>query len=171
MYSARNNQLFNEILMAQKIITSFMLDIYQQFQVEFFLCTITGRRKNSIPPPPPPSIKNCRNWNRLIIWPRLKSFPFQVVNLFDMIGEYVKMKSFIICFYYSLTFLTKENTELNSDAGQTDTDLIEILIEITCIHIYKFPSLRFQQVLYDIKCVHNARDVILLTSCMPSILF
>jgi len=108
-----------------------MLDIYQQFQVEFFYVQLQGEEK--ILPPPPRSLKNCRNWNRLIIWPRLKSFPFQVVNLFDMTAEYLKMKSFIIYYYYSLTLLTIENTELNSDAGQTDTDLIEILIEITCI--------------------------------------
>jgi len=53
-----------------------------------------------------------------------------------MIAEYVKIKSFIICYHYSLTLLTIENTELNSDAGQTDTDLIEILIEITSLYTY-----------------------------------
>jgi len=52
MYSARNNELFNEILMAQKIITSFMLDIYQQFQVEFFMYNY--REKKKFYPPRPP---------------------------------------------------------------------------------------------------------------------
>jgi len=85
-----------------------MLDIYQQFQVDFFLSTITGRRKKILSPPPR-STKNCRNWNRLIIWPRLKIFPFQVVNLFDMITVYVKMKSFIIYHFYSLTFFDDRN--------------------------------------------------------------
>lgn len=53
MYSARNNQLFNEILMAQKIITSFMLDIYQQFQVEFFYVQLQGEEKILSPRPTP----------------------------------------------------------------------------------------------------------------------
>jgi len=54
MYSARNNQLFNEILMAQKIITSFMLDIYQQFQVEFFMYNYREKKKFKLPSAPPP---------------------------------------------------------------------------------------------------------------------
>jgi len=53
MYSARNDELFNEISMAQKIIKSFMLDIYQQFQVEFFYVQLQGEEKILSPRPPP----------------------------------------------------------------------------------------------------------------------